>query len=108
MAQISASRQLRMRPEFGLGVVGLDQELSRGEHHKRGERSLTALRSQHFVDLEKREPAVPQVDLRLQDLFCSSSLMVCGHVGASFPRAFGLNIWHPRKLGRIGLDERIF
>ena len=108
MAQISASRQLRMRPEFELGAVGLDQAISRGEHHKRGERSLTALRSQNSVDVEKREPAVPQVDLRLQYLFCFSSLMVYGHVGSSFPRAFGLNIWHPGKLGRIGLDDRSF
>ncbi len=106
MAQIYASRQLRVRPEFGLGAVGLDQKISRGEHHKRGEKSLTALRSQNSVAVEEREPVALQGDLRLRYLICFSSLMVHGHVDSSFARAFDLNIWHPRRLGRIGLDER--
>ena len=106
--QIRASRQLRLRSEFGLGVGGLNPEVSRGEHHKRGERSLTALRSRNSVDVEKRGSAVLQVALGPQYLICFSSLMVYGEVGSSFPRSFGMNIRRPRKLGRIGLDERSF
>lgn len=107
-AQICASRQLRLRPEFGLGVVGLDQETSRGEHRKRGERSLTALRPGDSVNVEKRESAALQVALGPQCLVYFSSLMVYGDGGSSFPKSFGLNIRRPRKLARIGLDERSF
>ena len=95
-----------MRLESGLGVVGVDQEISRGEHRKRGERSLTALRSRDSVDVEKRELAVPRVGLGPLYLIQLSSLMVYGDGGSSFPRSSGLNIRRPRKLVRIGLDER--
>ena len=107
-AQICASIQLRMRPEFGLGVVGVDQETSRGEHRKRGERSLTALGPRDSVDIEKRESGALQVVLGHQYLVCFSSLMVYGDGGSSFPKSFGLNIRRPKKPARIGLDESSF
>ena len=70
MAQIYAPRQLQMRPESGLGVVEVDQEISRGEHRKRGEKSLTALTSRDSVDVEERESAVLPVGLGPLYLIC--------------------------------------
>ena len=106
MARICASTQRRMRPEFGLGVMGVVQETSRGEHRKRGERSLTALRPRDSVDIEKTESEVLQIVLGSQYLVCFSSLVVYEDGGSSFPKSFGLNIRRPRKPARIGLDER--
>ena len=86
----------------------VDQKILRGEHRKRGERSLTALRPRDSVDVEGKESAVFRVALGHLYLICFSSLMVYGNGGSSFPKSFGLNIRRPRKLGRIGLDKRTF